>query len=94
MSENLPTVQVEKEVLAAFNDGSPLQRLFGETLRRVGGIDFIQEWAEDNPTEFVRVLMAANPALIPQTPTVNTEQVNVNIHPSLTPGPLDVVSDQ
>lgn len=88
MTDTLPATRVEQEVMQSFDAGSPLQRMFGETLRRVGGMDFLQEWAEDNPSDFVRILVAVNPSAVQQPSGGN--QVNVNIHPSLTPGPLDV----
>ena len=91
MMDNTPTLNVEKDVLTTFDKGTPLQRLFGETLRRVGGLDFLQEWAEDNPSDFVRILLATNPAPAAQTNANN--QVNVNIHPALTPGPLDITGE-
>ena len=84
MSDKLPKTQI----IQAFDAGSPMQRLLGHTLDRLGGMDFVQEWAEDNPSDFMRLLMAANPAAVANTPGSN--QVNVNIHPALTPGPLDI----
>lgn len=79
------------QIVAAFDAGSPMQRLLGNTLDRLGGMDFVQEWAEEYPSDFMRLLMAANPSV--SGPPAGGNQVNVNIHPSLTPGPLDVVGE-
>lgn len=70
------------------NLSTPMQGLLAETLDRLGGMDFVQEWAEDNPNEFMRLLAAAFPA--PQQPS-GGQTINLNMHPALAPGPLDIV---
>lgn len=72
--------------------GSPIQRLLGETLNELGGVDFLVEWAEDYPDQFMRILLAANPALLPGGNSGPT--INLNLPPGCGPGPLDVVSNQ
>ena len=102
MTDNLPAVNTEQEVLAAFDQGTPMQRLFGATLDRLGGLDFMHDWAEENPDGFMRLLIAVNPPpMIPaQGPAPNTPtgRIDINLHPGLAAGPLDgsakVVSDQ
>jgi hypothetical protein len=85
MSDGLPAV-TNKELVAQFIDGSPMQRLLGATLERLGGIDFVQEWAEENPSEFMRLLMAAHPG---GGGGSSTNTINLNMHPALSPGVLD-----
>ena len=73
--------------------GSPLQRLFGETLHELGGMDFLAEWAEDYPDQFVRLLIVVNPPTAPQGPS-SGPTINLNLPAGCGPGPLDVVADQ
>lgn len=75
-------------------EGSPIQRLLGETLKELGGIDFLVDWAEDYPEQFMRILMAANPTAVLQGPNSSGPTINLNLPPGCGPGPLDVVADQ
>ena len=79
-------------------EGSPLQQLLGDVLDELGGIDFIVGWAEENPSEFMRILVAASgpTPTAPGTPGApnSSAVLNLHLHPALAPGPLDVVSDQ
>lgn len=75
-------------------EGSPIQRLLGETLNELGGLDFMVEWAEDYPEQFMRVLMAANPTAVLGGPTSSGPTINLNLPQGCGPGPLDVVADQ
>ena len=85
MTDTLPAT-VQKDIIQAFDKGSPMQRLLGATLERLGGIDFVQDWAEENPSEFMQLLMSANPA---PGGGSSGNTVNLNMHPALAPGPLD-----
>ena len=79
MSDNLP---------AAFTEGkTPMQQLLGRTLERLGGMDFVQEWAEDNPSDFMRMLLSAHPTAQPNSG--GNQTLNLNLHPARAPGPLD-----
>lgn len=71
----------------------PFHRMLGKTLLDLGGEDFIADWAEEHPSEFMRLMMATVP---PQQPagSKGSNAININLHPGLAPGPLDVVSDQ
>ena len=64
-----------------------MQQLLGATLERLGGMDFVQDWAEEHPSEFMRLLMAANPDTTAKASGGQT--INLNLHPALAPGPLD-----
>ena len=85
--KQLPATVVEREIIAAFTAGSPMQRLMGAALEGVGGVSFVQEWAEENPGEFMQMLLATNPPSHPGGSSGNT--INLNMHPALAPGPLD-----
>jgi hypothetical protein len=84
---------IQKDLTTTLKEGTPIQRLFGETFEQLGGQDFFTDWAEENPTMFIQMLIAQQPQH--HAPAGNTANV-INIHPGLAPGPLDakVVSDQ
>jgi hypothetical protein len=90
MPKNLPATVAEE-----LKEGSPMQRLLGETLEELGGVDFMVNWAEDYPGDFVRVLLAVSNAGARNAPAAGNTNV-INVHPALAPGPLDekVVSNQ
>ena len=89
-----PPAQQQKDLTTTLQEGTPLQRLFGDAFEELGGQDFFVQWAEDNPTAFIQMLIAQQPPAH-QPNASNTANV-INIHPGLAPGPLDekVVSDQ
>ena len=75
----------------AFKDSSPLHLMFIETLNGLGGMDFLEQWAEDNPTEYINILLrlAPLPVANPQQQGTSAPVYNLNLHSSLAPGPLD-----
>ena len=86
--KNLPAPLAE-----AFTSGSPMQQMLGAVLDELGGIDFVVDWAEEYPGEFMRLVMAANPPPVQQQRQAQPN-ISLNIHPGLKPGPLDVVAEQ
>jgi len=78
--------------LAEANAGShPLFRMMGEALEELGGVDFIATWAEENPGDFMRLMVSTIPNQTqggPRTQGAATN-FNINLHPGLAPGPLD-----
>jgi hypothetical protein len=82
------TTETELAVREAFTAGSPMQRLLGAVYEELGGLDFVLGWAEDNPGDFMRMLMAANPVSMPGQGN-NASTLNLHVHPGLVPGPLD-----
>ena len=68
--------------------------MFDRVFTRLGGEDFVVEWAKDNPTQFMQMMVALNPP--PRAESKDSgPRISLNIHPSLQPGPLDkVVSEQ
>ena len=87
-SSNLPAPLVE-----AFENGTPMQQMLGRVLEEVGGMDFMVDFAEENPGEFMRMLMAANPPPV-QSHKAGGGGIHIHVPPTLAPGPLDVVSEQ
>jgi len=85
MNSKLPA-NPSTDLIAAFEQGTPMQRLLGSTLERLGGLDFVEEWAEQNPSEFMRMLMAASPQ---PAGGGSSQTINLNMHPALAPGELD-----
>ena len=86
------TTDAYPAVREAFEQGTPMQRLMGQVLDELGGVDFLVDWAEENPGEYVRILMAANPA--PQQIAAAPGQpggsgIHLHLHPSLAPTQLD-----
>lgn len=90
MTDNLPAKLSEAQILAPFNEGSPMQKLLGRVLEEVGGIEFIVDWAEEHPGEFMRMVMAANPPAPTGHPAQQSTGVHIHLPEGLGPGPLDV----
>jgi hypothetical protein len=87
------TTDAYPAVREAFEQGTPMQRLMGQVLEELGGIDFLVDWAEENPGEYVRILMAANPApqqiATPAGGAGNGSGIHLHVHPALAPTSLD-----
>ena len=80
-------------VRRALETEAPLHQMMGEVLEEVGGIDFLVNWAEDNPSAFVNILMKlAPPKAVSQGP--GSMHLHVDMPNGLTPGALDVVDEQ
>ena len=88
MSNELDTAEgrmlAVKKQLAAQN---PIHSIFANVLEKMGGEPFIQEWAEDNPTAFVKTLVGMAPGLVPTASL--TGDINIRIHNDLGASPLD-----
>ena len=79
--DNLPA-----PLAAAFTSGTPMQQMLGQVLDELGGLDFVVNWAEECPGDFMRLLMAATPS-----PTAGgSGGTHIHVHPALAPGPLDI----
>lgn len=81
-------------VPALLSTDTPMQRVLATVLEELGGIDFIVEWAEEYPGEFMRMVMAANHVPNQAPSATPSGGVHLHVHPSLQAGPLDVVSEQ
>ena len=72
----------------AFANGSPMQQMLGLVLNELGGTDAIVDWAEENMSDFMRLIMAVNPA--PVQSSGSAGGTHLHIHPALAAGPLDI----
>jgi phage terminase large subunit-like protein len=85
----MSNLATQKQVAKAFAEGSPMQQLFGAVFERLGGLDFMEEWAEEHPGEFMRLFIAVNP---PLTHNNSGGGVVININPELA-APIDVKAE-
>ena len=91
---NAPTSMIQERALALrerMASQHPFHEQLADAYEKIGGVAALQEWAEDNPGEFFRMMMKASP---PPMQTAKGGQggmtLNLSLHPSLAPGPLDV----
>ena len=79
-----------KAVRNTFGGQHSLHGMFANTLEQVGGQDFINEWARNNPTLFMEMLLKLAP---PPTPAGSggggSNRLELHIHPGLQAGALD-----
>jgi hypothetical protein len=61
--------------------------LFGNVFLRLGGEDFIYEWARDNPGRFITLLTKMTPGLMPTAG--HQGDVHLHVHQTLVPTDLD-----
>lgn len=69
----------------------PIHGMLGRVYERLGGEDFVAQWAEENPGPFIRLFVGTTPAMQP----LNTVQgdVHLHVHPALAPTQLDQSND-
>jgi hypothetical protein len=65
--------------------------VFGNVFDRLGGEDFIYEWAVDHPTQFIKILVSMAPGLMPTAGMQG--DVHLHVHHELKPTALDGHSD-
>ena len=91
----VPATQSDKlpaNVKEAFQQSHPLHQAFAEVWDELGGVNFLRDWAEDNPTAFIDIMLRLTPT--PNAPLGGKDNVmHMHLHPSLQPGPLDVVGE-
>jgi hypothetical protein len=88
-THDIVTAEQVRELLA---NQHVLHGMFGRVFERLGGEDFLMEWAEDNPGRFLSMLVKMTPTVQPTTGHVG--DVHLHVHHSLAPTELDVVSEQ
>jgi hypothetical protein len=79
-------IEAVKQSLAAQH---PLHGILGNVFERLGGEQFVYEWAEDNPGRFISLIFGA----APKAPQVQgmTGDVTIVINNALQPTELDSV---
>jgi hypothetical protein len=66
---------------------NPVHGMMGRVADRMGGEEAMLEWAEENPTEFYKLLIKVAPAAPPKG---QTGGIHLHVHNGLQPGPLDL----
>jgi hypothetical protein len=69
-----------------------LHGMFGRVFERMGGEEFLLDWAQDNPGRFLSMLVKMTPTVQPTTGVQG--DVHLHVHHSLAPTELDVVAEQ
>lgn len=77
----------ELDLPARMAEQHPLHGMMARVLDDLGGQDFITDWADDNPGQFINMLMRLAPAAPPKGAVGG---VHLHIHPDLSPTALDV----
>lgn len=79
-------------VRSALEGQHAIHGVFGRVFDRLGGEEFLYDWAEENPGRFITLIVGMTPNLTP----MNSVQgdVHLHVHASLQPTELDVVSEQ
>lgn len=84
-------------VKEAFQGSHPIHRALGDAFEQLGGVSFLTDWAEQNPTDFVKILLALAPPPTNHGPNpspsapATTGGLHLHLHQGLAPGPLDGV---
>ena len=73
----------------AFRD-HPFHTMLSEVLMDLGGKDFIADWAEDNPGEFINIMVKLAPMHQTSQGGSTGPVINLNLPAGLEPGPLDI----
>ena len=69
MATDLTTKEGRMEaVKSQLSSQNALHSMFANVLDRMGGEDFLNEWAEDNPTRFLNLMVKMTPGLMPLAP--------------------------
>ena len=76
-----------KTIAKAFEGNHPFHQMLGDALEQLGGLDFIVDWAEEHPTEFMRVMLLIAPP--PQAHATGSGGMHLHLHQDLVPGELD-----
>ena len=93
MATDLTTKEGRMEaVKSQLSSQNALHSMFANVLDRMGGEDFLNEWAEDNPTRFLNLMVKMTPGLMPTASL--TGDINIRIHNDLGPSSLDGGRDE
>ena len=74
-------------VRTALEGQHAIHGMFGSVFERLGGEEFLYEWALDNPGRFLGMLTRMTPGLAPTTGMQG--DVHLHVHQSLGPTALD-----
>ena len=85
-SERTGTLVRPKTLPAVLEDQHVIHGIFGRVFEKIGGERHLQDWAEENPTEFYRHFVKMAPA--PQRQD-SINAIAIQVHASLGPTKLD-----
>jgi hypothetical protein len=93
---NNPTSLLQERAIALrekMKQQHPLHEYFALTFEAVGGLAYLQEFAEDNPKEFLTMFAKMAPPPQPQQGKGGGLSLTLALHPALAPGPLDITPE-
>jgi hypothetical protein len=83
----LPADDMTQKVKEVLHSQHAIMGIFGNVFERLGGEQFLYEWAEDNPTKFITLMTKMVPTLQPSQGLQG--DVRITVHPALGASPLD-----
>ncbi len=86
-AELLPADEMTEKVKQVLHSQHAIMGIFGNVFERLGGEQFLYEWAEDNPTKFIVLMTKMVPALAPAQGMQG--DVKLMVHPTLVSSELD-----
>ena len=85
--ELMPQDDITQRVKEVLHSQHAIMGIFGNVFERLGGEDWLFEWAQDNPTKFITLMTKMVPTL---QPTQGLQgDVKLIVHPTLVPSELD-----
>ena len=85
--ELLPADDMTQRVKEVLHSQHAIMGIFGNVFERLGGEQFLLEWAQDNPTKFITLMTKMVPTLQPTSGLQG--DVKLLVHPTLVPSELD-----
>lgn len=77
----------EQRLVQTLSDQHPIDGMIGEVFMALGGINFLQQWALDNPSKFIQLAMRQKPQAV--AAPVKPSEIIVRIESSLGRTALD-----
>ena len=84
--------EMTRRVKEVLHGQHAIMGIFGNVFERLGGEQFVYEWALDNPTKYITLLTQMVPKLAPSQ--AMTGELVIRIHPELGHSPLDGPLDE
>ena len=81
-----------KRVVDELGGQHAVHAMLGRVFERMGGEDFLLEWALENPGKFITLLTRCTPNMTPVNAI--SGDVNLVVHQALAPTDLDVIAEQ
>ena len=81
-----------RDVAGELSQQHAIHGMFGRVFDRLGGEEFLFDWAQENPGRFITLMTQMAPRVAP-TSAIQGD-VTIQVNAALKPTELDVVSDQ